>query len=295
MTNERSRAWCFTYNNYTDDDLQRLARLPTGGPVQYICWGIEQASTGTPHLQGYLETTSKRTRRRVSELIGTRAHIEIRRGSQQQAIDYCKKDGHFVEYGTKISQGARTDLAEALEPLRNGDANLQSWAMENPELYCRYRSGIRDIARWSESTAREPPIVIWLWGEPGTGKSKWAHELSTSFWSYGGDGWFDGYDGQEVALFDDYMDDTMEKQHRRITYGLWLKITDRYSLQVPVKGGFVAWKPRIIIFTSNRPIEQLYYIDGLHGAIRRRFRFILRLETLGQSLPTIEDLLNDSS
>jgi len=50
---EKFRNWVFTLNNYTDDDIDRLANPYE--QVKYIAYGKEIApTTETPHLQGYL-------------------------------------------------------------------------------------------------------------------------------------------------------------------------------------------------------------------------------------------------
>ena len=48
--------------------------------------------------------------------------------------------------------------------------------------------------------------------------------------------WFDGYDGQDTAIFDDF-----RASGNRFSY--ILRLIDRYPMDVPVKGGFVYWNP----------------------------------------------------
>lgn len=71
-----------------------------------------------------------------------------------------------------------------------------------PELYCRFRNGLRDIyADKLAHTERPRPQVYWLYGETGTGKSTKARVLAAGLtvWSFGlqkkDDMWFDGYEG----------------------------------------------------------------------------------------------------
>lgn len=257
MPNDRGRAWCFTLNNPTETEIERLSRV-VGDDISYICWGREVGDAGTPHLQGYLELGRKHRLNGVKQLVGERLHLELRRGTQEQAILYCQKDGAFTEYGEKIvsAQGQRTDLERVVEGLRGGK-RLAEVALEEPMLYCKYRNGIRDIAGFLQKRRAEPPKVFYVFGLPGTGKSRWAYEYDPeSTWSYGGDGWFDGYQGQRVAIFDDFCDDL--SRDRCIGYSLFLKLLDRYPLSVPVKGGFVSWLPETIIITSNRSLQCLY-------------------------------------
>lgn len=271
----QGKYWCFTLNNYTDEEEKAIEAL-VGGPegLSYVIYGKEVGDSGTPHLQGYIEFNKRIGVGKVRKLF-PRAHIELRIKSQEQASSYCKKDGNFTELGSKAEskQGLRTDLINLVEGFSRG-GTLKEVALTQPDVYCRYRNGLRDMARWTQPPRTEPPIVYWIWGPPGSGKSRWAHAVDpASTWSYGGDGWFDGYEGQKVAIFDDFDDDIATLRQKGITYGLFLKLLDRYPLQVPVKGGFTNWRPETIIFTSNREFGALYlgYSGTDRGAIERRF------------------------
>lgn len=91
----RAKHWCFTLNNYTDNDLDRLA-TPIPG-VGYLIFGREVSSTGTPHLQGTVCFLSRKRRPQVITTIG-KSRCTVAR-SLFQSIEYCKKDGDFVEVG----------------------------------------------------------------------------------------------------------------------------------------------------------------------------------------------------
>lgn len=287
MPTLQARFWCFTLNNYSDAELQRYSELTLlpGGP-NYLLFGREVGESGTPHLQGYIEFPSKKGFGAVKALLGERVHLEKRRGSQQEATDYCRKsDPAPMEFGTPTvsNQGRRSDLGQLVDELKGG-ASLKDVALANPELYCKYRNGLRDIANMvaSEQEKRVPRNVF-IWGTPGTGKSRWAHGLKPeSTWIYGGSGWFDGYSGQDVAIFDDFNDDATRSGG--IPLGTFLKLLDRYPLQVPIKGGFVNWNPEIIIFTANRDLSEFYQCHPGHdgGAILRRFPFRKFVNRLGQ-------------
>ena len=55
----RVRRFCFTYNNYPKDWYERLRDSKL---VKFFMGGEEKApSTGTPHIQGYLEIPKKKT------------------------------------------------------------------------------------------------------------------------------------------------------------------------------------------------------------------------------------------
>lgn len=72
---------------------------------------------------------------------------------------------------------------------------------------------------------------------------------------------FDGYCGQEIAIFDDYRGEDG-------TFNSLLRITDRYHMQVAVKGSTTWWHPRIIIITSPKSVGESF--PGNAGGDRER-------------------------
>jgi len=95
----------------------------------------------------------------------------------------------------------------------------------------------------------EPPLVCWLSGATGVGKTRAAIELADelapdNYWiSPGSLQWFDGYAGEPVVIFDDL-------RTKHASFHFLLRLLDRYALRVPFKGGFVDWTPLIIIITA---------------------------------------------
>lgn len=116
----RTRSWCFTLNNYTDEDLLRCKLVGEMSGTTYIVFGKEVGESGTPHLQGYVWFKSPRKLPAVKALIGERAHFEPRKGTHAQAADYCKKDGDFQEFGRAPNPGKRSDLASFAELVKSG-------------------------------------------------------------------------------------------------------------------------------------------------------------------------------
>jgi len=60
--------------------------------------GDEIGDNGTPHVQGFIIMNIRTEFSRMKNIFPT-AHLEVMRGNSQQAADYCKKDGDFVEIG----------------------------------------------------------------------------------------------------------------------------------------------------------------------------------------------------
>lgn len=131
----RARYWCFTLNNPTEEETSSLNELgsritedPDSYEITYLLFAEETGATGTRHYQGYLELSRRLRLNQVKGLPGlSRAHFERRRGTAQQAIDYCLKDNpDLVGFGSpsSSSQGTRTDL-ESLKEVQT-DLYLES-------------------------------------------------------------------------------------------------------------------------------------------------------------------------
>lgn len=108
----QSTRWCFTLNNYTEDEYTTLSSNTNA--YVYLVIGKEVGEAGTPHLQGFIIFSSRKRLNSVKQIVGARAHCEAARGSSQQARVYCQKDGNFAEFGefpiTREGQGRRSDL-----------------------------------------------------------------------------------------------------------------------------------------------------------------------------------------
>lgn len=86
----RYRKWCFTLNNYTENDFTQIHKFFDSKRAQYII-GDEIGEQGTKHYQGYVEFRNGVTMERLKK-INERIHWESTRGSREQNIIYCSKE-----------------------------------------------------------------------------------------------------------------------------------------------------------------------------------------------------------
>lgn len=106
----RYRAWVFTINNWTQEDLERCRLLKD--TCRYTIFGREVApTTGTRHIQGYAYFTNALTMSALSKKL-PRARLEQAKGNPGENREYCSKEGDFEEYGDIPEQGKRTDILE---------------------------------------------------------------------------------------------------------------------------------------------------------------------------------------
>lgn len=257
MPTKRIRNAVFTWNNYDSGSIDHLDSLQ----CKYLVYGKEVASTGTKHLQGYIEFTKQLTFGNAKKLLPC-CHIEPRKGTPQQAADYCKKDGDYVERGELSKPGKRNDLIAVMDKIKQKRKFVEI-AEEHPmtvarhlKFYDRYRL---EVAR---SDNQFSPIEVFVfWGPAGSGKTKRAYEMDPNLYHVTDAQWWDGYAGQDTILIDDF--------YGGIRYGKFLQLTDGYKFQLPIKGGFTwkQWK-RVIITSNQHPSE--WYSLGLTDALQRR-------------------------
>jgi hypothetical protein len=88
MPGKTFRHICFTLNNPSSDEIA----FAESEHVRYAAWQREVREKGTPHLQGYIEFAKNVSMKAVKALVGKGAHLEERRGTREQAREYCKKE-----------------------------------------------------------------------------------------------------------------------------------------------------------------------------------------------------------
>jgi len=261
--------WCFTLNNYTDADVESLRTSLSSDAVKYAVFGYEVGDNGTPHLQGFVSLEKKKRLNGVKAIVLARSHLETRKGSKAQAIEYCKKDDNFEEFGdvsmASGKQGHRTDLDRVGDMVKSG-ASLREVAEEHPSTYIKFNRGISALkVALSKPYTPEGLRGLWLVGDPGTGKSRYVHENYPGIYLKQQNKWWDNYQGEQFVLLDDL--DTDKLAHH---LKLW---SDRYPVTGEVKGGSVNLTYDKFIVTSNfRPFELLKDCDQRTvAAVERRF------------------------
>lgn len=147
--NNKSKFWCFTLNNYNNEDEANFEKLINDKVAAFLTYGREIGESGTEHLQGYIEFIKRKTLRQIKKF-NSSVHWERRKGTAQQAINYCHKDDEApVVLGTRIScdsQGKRSDLLEIGEILQKSPYNIMEIAKKYPSQMIRYGRGIREYA-----------------------------------------------------------------------------------------------------------------------------------------------------
>jgi len=287
-TSAPAKSWkvrnvCFTLNNYTDEE--RGLCKAASAHCTYLVFSEEIGDSGTPHLQGYAEFANSRSTgeewSNLKKLFGSkRYHFENRKAKKaSDAADYCKGDytnheGKYkpkndivYEYGEISNQGHRTDWDNAVLTLQT--SSVTDVIQSQPQLLPAIRALERYKQLLIEPIQREVRVIV-LIGPPGTGKSRYVWETSPNLYSKPSGQWWDGYNGEEEVLLDDYYGD--------IEYSELLKVLDRYKYRVPVKGAYIGARWKTVYITSNKPVEKWYPRKNI-AALKRRITEIKILDT----------------
>nr|WMI39908.1 replication-associated protein [Rhinopithecus-associated circovirus 1] len=283
---QKLRNFVFTINNWTQEDLDKLMTLP----IKYLVYGREVGDEGTPHLQGYVELDRRTSFAKVKETI-PRAHVEARKGTQQEAIAYCKKDDDWEESGERRIQGERLDIKKITESIQKGGGIRTILELEEITLNVFTIRTAEKLLQYYEPRRDYKPHVVWIYGPTGTGKTRASIKAlpDAYFFSNSTGRWWSGYDGHEDVIIDDIRRDT-------ISFVQLLGLTDRYGHHIEDKGSIRQFRGRRIIITSPGDPKEIYnhgeFVEDITQLTRRIdaiHHFVS--ENSDEEYNTFEDLL----
>lgn len=269
----KTKHWCWTLNNFTDDDVALLRRAgESKEDVDYLIFGREVGANGTPHLQGFVSFINRKYLSGAKKFLD-RAHWEPARGTPVEALSYCKKEGDFEEFGSPpAGRGRRTDLEEIREAIRGGieeaelaDSYFSQW--------CQYRRSFAAFAGLLRPPLSRPELQVYLLhGPTGSGKTRFASQWSQEnggVWMSGDPKlqWFDGYGGEPNVIIDDFAGEA--------PFRFLLRVLDIYPIRVPIKGGFAPFNATRIFITANSTPEYWYPLETDISPLRRRIARVI--------------------
>ena len=267
----RSRAYCFTLNNYSEEEHSSLLSTP----CSYLVVGKEVGAEGTPHLQGYIYFTLQKTLSSLKK-INPRAHWEVAKGDSLQNYTYCTKEGDFQEVGTR-------PLTPAERSKKGGQSQVEKWMSIkasarqgkldeiDPKIYVLHYRSLLAIAKDNAPMPADADDTTgyWYWGASGTGKSRAARSENPGAYLKMCNKWWDGYKDEEVVIIEDF-----DKAHAVLGYHLKIW-ADRYAFPAEIKGGKINIRPKKIIITSNYHPESIWEDENTLQPILRRFQIKL--------------------
>lgn len=239
---------------------------------------------GTPHLQFYVAGAKKITFKCLKKVF-PRAHLLVCKGTPQQNLTYCSKDGDFVTWGdlpmaktAKATKAAKDKWDEVKELAINGDLDSI-----DSEVFIKHYSTLKRIRSDHRMKARLPTLDwstspnVWIYGPPGVGKSRRARlDYPDAYIKAPQNKWWGGYNDEPVVLIDDLRLDQDYQLSNLITWA------DRYPFQAEIKADSTGMiRPRVIVLTSNFHPNQIWKLPEDINSILRRFR-VVHMEQMEQ-------------
>lgn len=323
MSTQRDTQTCkfrFTLNNVTEDhpiydhlldDYVCYADSSQERFFTYVCIAPELApTTGTPHCQGYCFTSKPVRLQQVVKKFNEMGFVEHQHPfvakcthSHEENYNYvlgmCEKKG-FTKNEKFKEFGVRPTFETQPERQRRNYQTTRDLAMAgrfleiDPQHFiCHFRSIVGISDRYAQPPADLTDVCgIWIWGEPGTGKSYMARtseelygETTKRFYVKNSNKWWCGFraEDHDRVIIEDF------EMGAGITLGHYLKLwADRYAFQGEIKGGSAFIRPKTITVTSNyHPLEVFSNSAGpemgesMAHAILRRFR-VYKMAMVGE-------------
>lgn len=275
---KKARTWCFTL--FFDSTTKKDASVfELKGNLRYIIWQMEKCpDTERAHFQGYCELKVPLGMASVKALLGyTTIHLESRRGTRDEAREYCLKAETKVggpwELGSWEAggSGARNDLDDAARMIRKEGIDAVHDA--SPGQFVRLQKHFRDYETyWGARTMANARQVLcyWVHGVSNVGKT---HAMMDSL----GDlfkmdptnsaTWWDCYRSEQALLIDDLMPKTIPACDM-------VHIADKWKYRMPVKGSFTWARWHLVVVTSNHTPYFVYQGEPNVQSIIRRFTII---------------------
>lgn len=207
----------------------------TGAPVVYHIFGKEVCpTTQREHWQGYVCFACQIRHTQVCQAAGGPWHFVVARGTVDDNVKYCSKDGVVEEYGKRPLDPS----AYGRERIRDSwsdayrRAQLGQFDAISRKLYIQNHRALRAIHQESSglgvrNLTPDSKPGLRLAGPPGVGKSHHARLLGSPLGIYNKNHtkWWDGYRGEDCVLIDD-----VDKTHRWMS-GYIKNWVDLYSFE----------------------------------------------------------------
>lgn len=239
--NTKNRSWVFTWNNYTNEDIEYLIKY-FKEKDRYV-FGEEIGNSGTPHLQGVVNFSSPRTFNSVKKLFKNN-HIEVCK-NWNASCKYCSKDGQTYTNIKKLQSRRERLLAKY-----------------NNVIWKDWQQNIIDICE----TEPNDRTINWIWEEEGNkGKSFLAKYLVLKHDAIVCDGKKDNVFNQLRNWIDCHKDnedpkviilDVPRYNLEYVNFGCLEQIKNGMVYSGKYEGGLCLFEsPHIIIFANAPPDE----------------------------------------
>ena len=276
---KKNRSYWITYNNPLDDWQVRYEQWFHTGKLRYLVGGAEVGESGTPHIQTHVDLNNASTIIAVQKQlkkVGIKATVGAYKSKQHtiNGRNYTLKDGDFKQWGEIPAQGRRNDIKDYQEFIAANPTTDRKVLFEQHATvmakYPRFADEYRNMCQsfptlgWTDT-----PPNLWVWGPPGSGKSRPYQEQDCRPYLKMANKWWTGYDNHADVLMEDLDPSIAKFLGHRIK--IW---ADRYPFQVCIHGSMMTVRPQRLIITSNYRISEMGWDEAMSSAIARRFTVI---------------------
>lgn len=276
----KSRNWCWTLNNYSEDEIKHIAAYATLNPKMYIIYGKEvgdgtsDVPLGTPHLQGFSHYPSCQAHTALHKMAPRCSpSIMYEKSNPVSCITYCSKGGDVTTFGT--APVTQQEVNKALQRRFIDLAHEGKFDMILEEQPGKYVQQYNTMHKMAVDKITKPPSLttkcgVWIYGETGCGKTWAARNNYGTYYSKMCNKWWDGFQNEDCVIVED-MDPSHSKMAHHIK--IWM---DEWSFLGEVKGSACQIRPKKVIVTSQYTIAEVFHDQGERAieAITRRCEVI---------------------
>lgn len=261
-----ARDWMLTISaeKHTRQDVEELLDILGA----YIFQQEEGGKSDYPHFQAFLQLQTPvhmgTLKNKFKKAGFNDAHIEMRKGTVQDCVDYCSKEETRVdgpwrggEINLKDQQGSRSDLAELRRQIMDGASVSEVLLNDDACQAARYTRYLSELAtardRVKYGRQLRDITVHYLWGDPGVGKTKYIYDNNPIENIYRVTDYrhpWDEYEGQSILVLDEF--------DSQFSWDQLLVFLDRYPVMLPARyNNHVACFTTVWII-SNEPLSKQY-------------------------------------
>lgn len=300
----KRRDWFLTVNESSLTYYEEIENyfLNLKSLTYYIC--VEHIGSENKHYH-ILAQFSNSIRLSLKQLHG--CHVEALRGTPQEALRYikCEDDKHIKngityklinEYGEIRKHGKSMTAKEVMkaseEELKDLDFRFYNTAMKIKESE-NEKNTLNEMLTEIKNDKLKSPEIIYIYGDPGNGKTYGAYKIAMSKYEIGDIGRIYINNNFFKIINENAKCFVIEEfRDSQLAVSEYLQFTDKYGYSAPTKGGFKTIRPECIILCCYKCPDSIYdTINENHKQFLRRLTTIYRCDKFMLYPEDVEDYL----
>jgi hypothetical protein len=203
--------------------------------------------------------------------------------------NFGRNEKRIIHYGEPKKKKRNDDMPMkdkvkiTCSMIMKGETTPDEVMNKDPVQYQRFYKTLNDVydeykKLKSRQVTKNMRICLWLWGKTGTGKSKFIRDYIDSLNKVTGNeytyyniykhkGWWDTYEGQNIAIFDDF------RESADFKFNDVLNLCDKFDYKVPRRNKKpICFNSEFIFFTSPLPPWKAFTLKSESDDINQLFR-----------------------